>query len=251
MEAVDLMERHEVDVALEERDVEEVQAAVEVHAAVREPRGVFNVRRGDRPVRSPYLRIGENRVRKHLQQGLDGVERAGLVTEFDADAARLHAELVALCGIAVGLEEPDCLGVGSGLDVRDFKRPSCGSLEALGEESHGAAQTLGVGVYPHGHILAEGETAFQHLEMRRERYDLRSGRLLRLGSAGSEQQRGECYESGPSHFSALVKVLVTVLPSGLPFLVKPRALMISSWSTRNGTPSYTGLFAVGSLPSRV
>ena len=222
-----------------------------MHSAVGEARGVIDVGGGDAPVRAFHGSLGENRIRKHLQQGLDGIERAGFVAEFDADAARFHAELVAFGGIAVGLEEPDCLGVGGGLLVSQLERPAGSGLEALGKEAHGAAQPLGVGVYPHGDVLAEGETAFQHLEMRRERYDLRSGRLLRLGSAGSEQQRGECYESGPSHFSALVKVLVTVLPSGLPFLVKPRALITSSWSTRNGTPSYTGLFAVGSLPSRV
>ena len=230
MEPVHLVEGHHVDVFLQEIDLEEMQAAVQVHAPVGETGGVLDVHRRKDPVHAADAAVGQAFGGKQLQKRLQGVEGAGAVGTLDEDPAAFHPQEVSFRGIAVGLHEIDTAA------LREFFReaelfPGHGP-ETFGEESSRTREFLGT-VHPDGRVGRNPERALQHLEMGGQRDDLRRGRLLSLRGTGGQQQREQ--EDGVSSHGW--NVLVTVFPSGRPARVKPRALITASLSTWNGTPS--------------
>ena len=75
---------------------EKVQAAVQMHSAVRESGSVLDLAAGHPPVGPEGLAVGENLDRKELQKGLEAVECTGSVAVIDHYPLRLHAEFVAL-----------------------------------------------------------------------------------------------------------------------------------------------------------
>ena len=98
VETVHLMQGHEVDVALEERNVEEVQAAVQMHAPVGETGSVFDVAARQRPAYPVLHRIGKNSIRKQLEKGLQGIESTCSGSEFNHYPIRIDIQIVSLLG---------------------------------------------------------------------------------------------------------------------------------------------------------
>ena len=76
VEAVELMQRRELDVLLHELFGHEVPSHVEVHAAPREPGHILDRDRGDAPRDAAHLALPEDRGREELAQRPDPVERA-------------------------------------------------------------------------------------------------------------------------------------------------------------------------------
>src|SRR5207249_3429423 len=95
VEAVELMERREIDVLLHELLRHEVTGHVEVDAAPREPGRVLDRNRGDAPYHTGRLRLPEDRGREELPQCLESVERARRAVGSNRDARRAGVEPIA------------------------------------------------------------------------------------------------------------------------------------------------------------
>ena len=139
VEAVDLVEGHQVDVALQEGNVEEMQAAVEVHSAVGEAGLVFDIAAGQRPFHSPLGGGCENGIGKELQDGLQGVERARAAAILHPYYIRADYKAISLF-LQSGVQPEDALlAAVSKRVVADYLQSEPGGLfEAVVEEAHGA-----------------------------------------------------------------------------------------------------------------
>src|SRR2546425_8528871 len=95
VEAVELMERREIDVLLHELLRHEVTGHVEVDAPPREPGRVLDRNRGDAPYDTGRLRLPEDRGREELPQSLEPVERARRAVGSYRDVRRGGIEPIA------------------------------------------------------------------------------------------------------------------------------------------------------------
>src|SRR5256712_13759465 len=95
VEAVELMERREIDVLLHELLRHEVTGHVEVDAPPREPGRVLDRNRGDAPYDTRRLRLPEDRGREELPQCLKPVERARRAVDSNRDARGAGIEPIA------------------------------------------------------------------------------------------------------------------------------------------------------------
>ena len=102
MEAIDLVAREHVDVALHEVRAEEVPSDVEVHAAVGEtgsvvdPYGPNLERRRSQPGTAPPPGTVSQPRGQELRQRLQAVKEARVITRGNRDARLGHSESVAL-----------------------------------------------------------------------------------------------------------------------------------------------------------
>ena len=96
MEGVQLVQRDQIDVLLDELLRHEVPADVEVRAAPGEARPVDDPHRRNRPRDAVDLRLAKDLRRQQLPDRLKSVEHARSLLGPDGNAARGHGQLVPL-----------------------------------------------------------------------------------------------------------------------------------------------------------
>src|SRR5256886_9565274 len=95
VEAVELMERREIEVLLHELLRHEVTGHVEMDAAPREPGRVLDRNRGDAPYHTGRLGLPEDRWWEELPQCLEPVERARRTVRSNRDVRQAGVEPIA------------------------------------------------------------------------------------------------------------------------------------------------------------
>src|SRR5204863_4752130 len=132
VEAVEVMERREIDVLLHELLRHEVTGHVEVDAPPREPGRVLDRNRGDAPYDTGRLRLPEDRGREELPQCLEPVERARRAVGSNRDVRRAGIEPIAFVAEA---------GEG-GVEAEGDDRRSRGRGAAHGEPQTGGREEI-------------------------------------------------------------------------------------------------------------
>ena len=134
--------------------------------------------------------VGEDGLRKQLEEGLYGVEHACAASVFDHDALGRDVEVVGFLHQA-GVEHEDgaFVPVVQGIVVGDdLKTEAGGFLQALIEEADGAKDGAVGNVHIDRHVTVDPEAAFGALQRRGLRHDLRLPQLLLRRTGRRHQQ---------------------------------------------------------------
>ena len=170
VEAVELVDRHHVEVAFHLFDRKEMARHVEVHAPVSETRGILDAHTRQHPLLAGRRLRPVNRRGQHLPQALHGVEKAGETRRTDFDALRGDIEPVPLFRQRLVEDEADARGgklVGDGHGVL----PAGGFRQLCGEFRHGALRPLVGTAVAHDAFALDGERPVPGFEVVGIRYD--------------------------------------------------------------------------------
>ena len=170
VEAVELVDRHHVEVAFHLFDRKEMARHVEVHAPVSETRGILDAHTRQHPLLAGRRLRPVNRRGQHLPQALHGVEKAGETRRTDFDALRGDIKPVPLFRQRLVEDEADARGgklVGDGHGVL----PAGGFRQLRGEFRHGALRPLVGTAVAHDAFALDGERPVPGFEVVGIRYD--------------------------------------------------------------------------------